>query len=137
MVDFLQFVVNGMMIGGVYALIALGIVLICKSSAIFNFAVGEMTMVGAFLMWTFFDVLGLPFFVSIALTLIGSGFLGFIMQRLAIQPLIGQPLLSAMLVTLGLSYICLLYTSDAADDLLCVDLGGRRIIKKKITHIGI
>lgn len=105
MVDFLQFVVNGMMIGGVYALIALGIVLICKSSAIFNFAVGEMTMVGAFLMWTFFDVLGLPFFVSIALTLIGSGFLGFIMQRLAIQPLIGQPLLSAMLVTLGLSYI--------------------------------
>ncbi len=105
MTTFLQYVVNGIMVGGVYALIALGIVLICKSSAIFNFAVGEMTMLGAFVLWTFFDVLGLPFFISIAFALITCGLLGFLMQRLAIQPLIGQPLLSAMLVTLGLSYI--------------------------------
>ena len=105
MLTFLQFFVNGMMIGGVYALIALGIVLICKSSAIFNFAVGEMTMLGAFFLWTFSDVFGLPFSLSIILTIIASGLLGLLLQRLAIQPLIGQPLLSAMLVTLGLSYI--------------------------------
>lgn len=105
MLTFLQFVVNGIMIGGVYSLIALGIVLICKSSAIFNFAVGEMTMLGAFFMWTFFDILGLPFFVSIVLTLTVCGVLGVVLERLAIHPLIGQPLLSAMLVTLGLAYI--------------------------------
>jgi branched-chain amino acid transport system permease protein len=101
----LQFTVNGILIGGVYSLIALGIVLIYKSSRVFNFAAGEMVMVGAFFMWTLLDVLGLPLVVSLLLTMLFTGLLGWIMERLAIHPLIGQPLLSAILVTLGLADI--------------------------------
>ena len=101
----LQFTANGILIGGVYSLIALGIVLIYKSSKVFNFAAGEMVMVGAFFMWTFLDVLGLPVLVSLLLTMLFTGVLGWILERLAIHPLIGQPLLSAILVTLGLADI--------------------------------
>ena len=99
----LQYAVNGILIGGVYSLIALGIVIIYKSSRIFNFAAGEMVMIGAFFMWTFLDVLGWPVLVSLLLTIFLTGLVGFIMERLAIHPLIGQPLLSAILVTLGLA----------------------------------
>ena len=101
MTTFLQYIVNGIMCGGVYSLIALGIVLIYKSSSVFNFAIGEMVMLGAFSMWTFSDVLGLHFIISILLSIIGCAFVGFLMQKLSIQPLIGQPILSAILVTLG------------------------------------
>ncbi len=101
----LQFGVNGILIGGVYSLIALGIVLVYKSSRIFNFAAGEMVMLGAFFMWTFMDLLGLPVMVCLFLTAIVTGLVGLIMERFAIQPLIGQPLLSAILVTLGLADI--------------------------------
>lgn len=105
MTTFLQYVVNGIMSGGVYSLIALGIVLIYKSSSVFNFAIGEMVMLGAFFMWTFLDVLGLHFLISIFLSVLACALVGFLMQRLSIQPLIGQPILSAILVTLGLSHI--------------------------------
>lgn len=101
----LQFALNGIMIGGMYSLIALGIVLIYKSSKVFNFAVGEMVMLGAFFMWTFFDCLRLPLWASLLCTILASGFVGFFMERVAIHPLIGQPLLSTILVTLGLADI--------------------------------
>ena len=101
----LQFTVNGILIGGVYSLIALGIVLIYKSSRVFNFAAGEMVMFGAFFMWTLLDYLGLPLIASLLLTMFFTGVVGLIMERLAIHPLIGQPLLSAILVTLGLADI--------------------------------
>ena len=101
----IQFAVNGIMVGGMYSLIALGIVLIYKSSKVFNFAVGEMVMVGAFFMWTFFDLFRLPLWISLLCTILVSGFVGLLMERLAIHPLIGQPLLSTILVTLGLADI--------------------------------
>lgn len=101
----LQFAANGIMVGGIYALISLGIVLIYKSSKVFNFAVGEMVMLGAFFMWTFFDLFKLPLFIGLFLTVVASGIIGLLMERLAIHPLIGQPLISAILVTLGLSDI--------------------------------
>ncbi|MCK4814509.1 branched-chain amino acid ABC transporter permease, partial [bacterium] len=99
MTTFLQYVVNGIMTGGVYSLIALGIVLIYKSSSVFNFAIGEMVMLGAFFMWTFLDVLGLHLLISLFLSVLACALVGFLMQRLSIQPLIGQPILSAILVT--------------------------------------
>ena len=101
----LQFTVNGILIGGVYSLIALGIVFIYKYSRVFNFAAGEMVMFGAFFMWTLLDYLGLPLIASLLLTMFFTGVVGLIMERLAIHPLIGQPLLSAILVTLGLADI--------------------------------
>lgn len=100
----LQYIVSGVMIGGVYALIALGIVLINKSTGVFNFAAGQMMMFGAFFYWTFSVGLGLPIWISIILALISTAILGILIERFTLHPLIGQPVLSAVLVTLALSY---------------------------------
>lgn len=102
---FFQFTMNGIMIGSIYSLLAVGIVLIYKSSKIFNFSAGELTMCGAFFMWTFLSAMELPLFLSILFTLLAVGCVAYIMERLAIHPLIGQPLLSILLVTLGLSHM--------------------------------
>jgi branched-chain amino acid transport system permease protein len=101
----LQFTINGILVGGMYSLISLGIVLIYKSSRIFNFAAGEIVMLGGFFIWTFLDLLGWPLITSLLLAMLLTGLVGMLMERLAIHPLIGQPLLSAILVTLGLSHI--------------------------------
>ena len=105
MENLMQFAVSGIMTGSTYSLIALGIVMIYKSSKIFNFAVGEMVMLGAFLLWTFLDLLNLAVWVSLLSAVVLCGLVALAMERLAIHPLAGQPLLSTMLVTLGLADI--------------------------------
>ena len=100
----LQYVANGLMVGGVYALIALGIVLIYKSTGVFNFAIGQMMVFGAFFFWTFAEQFGLPIWISLLLALVASAVLALLIERLTLRPLIGQPLLSAVLVTLALVY---------------------------------
>jgi len=104
MEEVLQYIVNGLLIGGVYALIALGIVLVYKSTSVFNFAIGQMMMFGAFFLWMCVERFGLPIWAGILLALIGTLIVGLLMERFALRPLIGQPLLSAVLVTLALVY---------------------------------
>lgn len=101
---FAQYIANGIMVGGIYALIALGIVLIYKSTSVFNFAIGQMMMFGAFFFWTFFEQLGLTVWVALLLALAGGAVLGLLIERLTLRPLIGQPILSAVLITLALAY---------------------------------
>jgi len=98
-----QFFVNGLMVGGIYALIALGLVMIFKSTQIFNFAVGDLVMVGGFIAWMFMD-LGIPPVLAILLAIGIGAIVGLIIERLALRPLIGQPVLAAIMVTLALSY---------------------------------
>ncbi len=100
----LQYIANGLMVGGVYALIALGIVLIYKSTSVFNFAIGQMMMFAAFFFWMFVEQVGLPIWLSLLLALLGSVIVGLLIERLTMRPLIGQPLLSAVLITLALAY---------------------------------
>jgi len=104
MESIIQYVANGIMTGGIYALIALGIVLIYKSTSVFNFAVGQMMMFGAFFFWTFADKLALPPWAGLLLTLAGGGVLGLLAERLVLRPLIGQPILSSVLITLAMAY---------------------------------
>jgi branched-chain amino acid transport system permease protein len=102
--------VTGILNGGIIALIALGVVLIFKSSEIFNFAHGHILMLGAYLTWWFAganqdgsEVLNLP--LPLAL-LIAAGLavaIGLLVERLALRPMTGQPLLSIILMTLGLA----------------------------------
>lgn len=99
-----QILANGFMTGGVYALIALGIVMVYKASKLFNFAVGDLMVLGGFICWTFI-VMGVPAWISILVTAIIAAILGMLIQQFALRPLIGQPLLSATLATLALSYI--------------------------------
>nr|MBC8276564.1 branched-chain amino acid ABC transporter permease [Chloroflexota bacterium] len=94
----LQYIANGVMVGGIYALIALGIVLVYKSTSVFNFAIGQMMMFGAFFFWMCTEQFGLPIWAGIVLALIGTVIVGLLIERFTLRPLIGQPLLSAVLV---------------------------------------
>ncbi|VAW38041.1 hypothetical protein MNBD_CHLOROFLEXI01-2653, partial [hydrothermal vent metagenome] len=102
-----QFAITGFLNGGPIALIALGIVLIFKSSEIFNFAQGQMLLIGTMATWWFWaeEGLGLPLWVAIILAMVVSVLLGLLIERLALRPMTGQPLLSIVLMTLALSQL--------------------------------
>ncbi|MEM7115186.1 MAG: branched-chain amino acid ABC transporter permease [Chloroflexota bacterium] len=107
-----QQLINGLLNGGTLALIALGIVLIYKSSEVFNFAAGHMVMVGAFLTWWFAggdetggELFNLPLWAAIIAASIVAIGLGFVIERLTLRPMTGQPLLAIILMTLGLSQV--------------------------------
>jgi len=105
-----QQTVTGILNGGVIALIALGVVLIYKSSEVFNFAQGHMVMLGAFIVWWFAgadergtELFNLPLWASILAAFVVAILIGLLIERLALRPMTGQPLLSIILMTLGLS----------------------------------
>ena len=100
-----QFTVTGLLAGGPLALTALGLVLIFKSTYIFNFAQGQLLLLGALVTWWFAVELGLPLWLAIILALLLSALLGLLIERLALRPMTGQPLLSIILMTLGLSQL--------------------------------
>jgi branched-chain amino acid transport system permease protein len=95
--------INGIMTGSVYALTALGIVLINKATDVINFAQGEIVMLGAYFGITFHLFLGLPLHVSLLLTIFTSALFGIIIERVAYRPIIKAPLFSIILATLGMS----------------------------------
>lgn len=99
---FLQLVMSGIMTGGIYALIALGFVVVWKATGVFNFAQGEIVMVSAYICWALVVQLGLPLGVSFLLTFLIAAGIGLLVERFALRPLIGQPVLAAMMVTLAL-----------------------------------
>lgn len=101
---FLQFLANGIMIGGIYGLVALGLVLIYKSSRVLNLAHGFFLMILAWLCWSFAEQLGLPIWLSIVSVLAVSVVAGLGVERFILRPLIGQPILAIIIVTLALGY---------------------------------
>jgi branched-chain amino acid transport system permease protein len=100
-----QFVITGILLAGPLALNALGIVLIFKSTYIFNFAQGQLLLLGVLTTWWFAVVQGFPLWVAILLALILSAIFGFLIERFALRPLTGQHLLVLILMTLGLSQV--------------------------------
>jgi len=100
-----QFAISGLLAGGPIALTALGLVLIFKSSYIFNFAQGQMLLIGALLTWWLSVELGLPLWIAILLAIVLSALMGLVIERLALRPMTGQPLLSIILMTLALSQV--------------------------------
>ena len=100
-----QFAATGLLAGGPLALTALGLVLIFKSTYIFNFAQGQLLLLGALFTWWFAVEQGLPLWLAILLALLLSAVIGLLIERLALRPMTGQPLLSIILMTLGLSQV--------------------------------
>lgn len=98
-----QFVVTGLLNGGPIALMALGLVLIFKSSYLFNFAQGQMILLGALITWWFSVEKGLPLWLAIILAVLLSALIGWLIDAITLRPMTGQPLLSIILMTLGLS----------------------------------
>ena len=102
---YLQLFINGLVIGSIYSLVALGFVIIYKATKVVNFAQGEMLMAGAYMCFALTVQAGIPFLASFLLTLGFSIVLGLCIERLILRPMIGEPIISVIMVTIGLSSV--------------------------------
>ena len=109
--EFLQQLVSGTAVGCVYALVALGFVLIYKATDIVNFAHGEVMMVGAFLGLTFIDILHFPYWLGLLAAILCMTLFGVLLHRFLLRPLAGQGILAVIVVTLGLSILLRAFAS--------------------------
>jgi branched-chain amino acid transport system permease protein len=100
---FFMTLTTGVMVGGIYALVALGWVLIYKCSGVLNLAMGEMTLIGAYVCLSFYSM-GIPFLLSLAFSLVIGFTLGILTERIFLDRLIGEPVLTVIMVTVGLSF---------------------------------
>jgi branched-chain amino acid transport system permease protein len=96
-------ITTGIMVGGIYALVALGWVLIYKCSGVLNLAMGELTLIGAYISMSFYSM-GIPFLLSLFFSLIIGLVLGILTERIFLDRLIGEPVLTVIMVTVGLSF---------------------------------
>jgi branched-chain amino acid transport system permease protein len=99
----LQLIINGLIIGTLYGVVAMCFVLIYKASQIVNFAQGEFLLIGAWVCWWFLTEFQLPFYAGFLLTLVFMMVFGILLQVLVLRPLIGEPIISVIMVTIGLS----------------------------------
>ncbi len=100
-----QIIVSGLAAGGVYGLIALGFVLIYKATSILNLATGAFMTLGAFVCLSIMEQTSAPFYVSLVVTLGFAAVLGIVLERVILRPLIGEPIISVIMVTIGLAGI--------------------------------
>ncbi|MCL5107630.1 MAG: branched-chain amino acid ABC transporter permease [Chloroflexi bacterium] len=110
-VYFLQQVINGIQLGSVYALIALGYTMVYGIVRLINFAHGDVFMVGAFAGFFAVSVLGLSFLPAIILAMIVSMVLGVTIERLAYRPLRRAPKIAALITAIGVSIFLEYFTS--------------------------
>jgi len=101
----LQLVVSGVVTGGIYALIAIGFVVVYKATGVINFATGELMMIGAFFAWTAMTAARAPFAVAVLVAALGAALVGAAVERVVLRPLMGQRAISVIMVTIGLSSI--------------------------------
>lgn len=101
----LQLIVSGAAIGCIYALIALGFVLIYKATETVNFAQGDLMMIGGFIGLSAMTVIGLPFALAFIATIAAMALVGMGTERLVLRPLLGQPAFTVVMITIGLGYL--------------------------------
>lgn len=102
---FSQLIVTGLVLGSVYALVALGFVLIYKSTSVLNFAQGELLMFGAYICLALTVELHIPFVWSFLLTLAFSFVFGLLLERAILRPMIGESIISVIMITIALSEV--------------------------------
>jgi branched-chain amino acid transport system permease protein len=100
---FFMTLTTGILVGGIYALVALGWVLIYKCSGVLNLAMGELTLIGAYVSLSFYSM-GVPFLLALLFSLIIGFVLGILTERIFLDKLIGEPVLTVIMVTVGLSF---------------------------------
>jgi len=96
---------NGVLIGLMYSLIALGFVLVYKATDAVNFAQGEFVMIAGFVAVGALTVLGIPLWISILAALVGMIVFGFALERVMLRKLIGRPVIAIVMATIGLAAI--------------------------------
>ncbi|KRT72967.1 MAG: inner-membrane translocator, branched-chain amino acid transport system permease protein [Deltaproteobacteria bacterium CSP1-8] len=102
---FLQLVISGLVIGSIYSAVALGFVIIYKATRVVNFAQGELLMVGAYVCYAFLVQMHVPFWAALLLTILFGMVLAMFVERLILRPMIGEPTISIIMVTIGLSLV--------------------------------
>jgi branched-chain amino acid transport system permease protein len=102
MIEFLNYLINGALIGLLYALIAMGFVVIYRASKVFNFAQGELVVFGGFLVWWMVMELGLPMWTGLPLAFAAAVAFGLLIERLFFSRLVGESVFSMVMVTIGL-----------------------------------
>jgi branched-chain amino acid transport system permease protein len=100
---FIQLLVGGISVGFLYGLSAMGFVMIFKSSSVLNFAHGELLAIGAYFFLAFIVWAKLPFLLAFLLALVGCFLLGIVIERIFLRPLIGEPLIFVIMLTVGLA----------------------------------
>ena len=105
MAFFFDLFVNGLMIGSMYALVALGFVLIYKATSVVNFAQGDLVMFGGYIAAALVVLYKLPLAVALPVLLGSMIALGFIVERGVLRPMVGQNVISVVMVTIGLSQV--------------------------------
>jgi branched-chain amino acid transport system permease protein len=101
----LQLVISGLVIGSIYSAVALGFVIIYKATRVVNFAQGELLMVGAYVCYAFLVQMHVPFWAALFLTILFGMVLAMFIERLILRPMIGEPAISIIMVTIGLSLV--------------------------------
>lgn len=104
MAELLQFIITGLSVGMVYSLIALGFVLIWKSSSVANLALGQIVLFSSWFTYSMLVQAQLPAYIAFPMVILFALFLGWVIERFALRPLIAQPILSLIAVTLGIGY---------------------------------
>ena len=104
MSELLQFVLTGVTVGMVYSLIALGFVLVWKSSGVANLALGQLVLICSWFSYGMLVQAGLPLWLGFVLVILFALILGWVIERFILRPLIAQPILSLITVTLGLAF---------------------------------
>lgn len=100
---FFQILISGLAMGSIYGLVALGFVLLVNAADIVNFAQGEFVMLGAFLVFTFADLWGIPYLPAVAMVVVVMALFGMLMERLAYRPLRNTNTVTIIVATLGIS----------------------------------
>ena len=102
--EFLSFLMNGISLGSIYAIIALGYTMVYGIAKMLNFAHGDIIMVGGYLVFTCMNSLSLPPVVSVLIAMVVCTLLGITIERIAYKPLRHAPSLAVLITAIGVSY---------------------------------
>lgn len=105
MTDFLQALVNGLGQGSVYALLALGYVMIYKATKVISFAQPSLMIIGGLFAYHFTRVWELPFWVGLVMATLCGAVLGMVVERLAMRPMVGKPVFTLAIITIGVDIV--------------------------------
>jgi branched-chain amino acid transport system permease protein len=126
----LQLVATGLAIGAIYGLVAMAFALIYKATGLINFAQGEIAMLVAYITWAFTGQVGSGLIQVALFAIVAGALLGLACERLLIRPMMGEPVFSVVLVTIGLAVILrsmVLLVWDASPHSMNVDQAGQLV----------
>lgn len=134
---FLSYLINGISLGSVYAIIALGYTMVYGIAKMLNFAHGDVIMVGAYISFCVTQYLGLPAFPSVLAAMVVCTVLGIVIERLAYKPLRSAPKLAVLITAIGMSYLLqnaalLIWSSNPKSFSSVVNLGSVRLFDGRL-----